>query len=241
MAVNIVSSGYTTFDNYFGFATVTDSGQIFNYPNFVNPAADDYHLATGSSAIDQGATQFPNGSVPPTDIEGNPRPTGGAPDPGAYEYQKPPPSLSDVINTYDSGPGSLRDAIHYANQQPGPTTITFHGAGLCPYIIPLQSKLERLQNRPSSSTTNRGYEPNSSRPDSTLNCVVIRPVGTLVAVRRTGAAARHVADDQGISFSGCQNDSAHKRQQSPHRRQPVRRHDRRAAAHGFDVPGDLGR
>ncbi|HSE11221.1 MAG TPA: hypothetical protein VLB69_01185 [Rudaea sp.] len=76
MTVNIVSSGYTTFDNFFGFATVNDTGQIFNYPNFVNPAASDFHLATGSSAIDEGASQFPNGSVPPSDIEGNPRPTG---------------------------------------------------------------------------------------------------------------------------------------------------------------------
>ncbi|HEX3123334.1 MAG TPA: right-handed parallel beta-helix repeat-containing protein [Rhodanobacteraceae bacterium] len=207
MKVNIVNSGYTTFDNYFGFATVTDIGQIFNYPNFVNPAIADYHLATGSSAIDAGATQFPNGSVPPTDIEGNPRPTGAAPDPGAYEYQKPPPSLSDVINVNDSGPGSLRDAIHYANQQPGPTTITFHVPGYCPYIIPLKSALETItKSTIIDGTTNPGYVPNSSAVGfNANNCVVIRPAsGTLVAAFAVPVAAAPGTSltVKGISFSG---------------------------------------
>jgi parallel beta-helix repeat protein len=207
MAVNIVSSGYTTFDNYFGFATVTDIGQVFNYPNFVNTAADDYHLATGSSAIDAGAAQFPNGSVPPTDIDGNPRPAGAAPDPGAYEYQKPAPSVSDVTNTNDSGPGSLRDAIHYANQQAGPTTVTFHVPGYCPYIIQLQSTLESItKSTIIDGTTNPGYVANSSPAGfNANNCVVIRPAsGSLIDVFNVPAAAPPGTSltVKGISMSG---------------------------------------
>jgi parallel beta-helix repeat protein len=207
MAVNIVNSGYTTFDNYFGFATVTDTGQLFNYPNFVNPAIDDYHLATGSSAIDNAATQFPNGSVPPNDIEGNPRPAGTAPDPGAYEYQKPPANPADVTNNHDSGPGSLRDAIHYANQQSGPTTITFHVPGYCPFIIPLQSTLEPItRSVVIDGTTNPGYLPNSSESAfNGNNCVVIRPAsGSLNNVFNVpGAAAAGTSlTVKGVSLSG---------------------------------------
>ena len=208
MKVNFVNSGYTTFDNYFGFATVTDTGNIFNYPNFVNPAASDFHLATGSSAINAGATQFPNGSVPPTDIEGNPRPdAGGIPDAGAFEYQKPAPSQSDVTNTNDSGPGSLRDAIHYANQQPGPTTVTFHVPGYCPYIIPLQSTLESItKSTIIDGTTNPGYVANSSPAAfDANNCVVIRPAsGTLLNVFNVPVAAPPGTSltVKGVSMSG---------------------------------------
>jgi parallel beta-helix repeat protein len=208
MKVNIVNSGYTKFDNYFGFATVTDTGNIFNYPNFVNPAASDFQLAAGSAAINAGATQFPNGSVPPVDIEGNPRPdAGGIPDAGAFEFQKPAPTLADVTNANDSGPGSLRDAIHYANQQAGPTTITFHVPGYCPYIIPLQSTLESItKSTIIDGTTNPGYVPNSSPAGfNGNNCVVIRPAsGTLIDVFNVPAAAAPGTSltVKGISMSG---------------------------------------
>jgi hypothetical protein len=49
---------------------------------FVDPAANDYHLAPGSPAIDAGtATQ-----APATDLDGNPRPSGTGYDIGAYEF-----------------------------------------------------------------------------------------------------------------------------------------------------------
>ena len=48
---------------------------------FVNPAADDYHLKTGSPAIDAG---FLLAQVT-DDLEGNPRPVGSTHDLGAYE------------------------------------------------------------------------------------------------------------------------------------------------------------
>ena len=48
---------------------------------FVNSAAHDYHLAPGSAAIDRGD---PN-RYPATDIDGQTRPMGLAPDAGADE------------------------------------------------------------------------------------------------------------------------------------------------------------
>jgi len=50
---------------------------------FVNAPAADYHLTPGSPAIDKGTTL----NDVPTDLEGNPRPSGTAYDIGAYEFQ----------------------------------------------------------------------------------------------------------------------------------------------------------
>ena len=49
---------------------------------FVNPAGDDYHLQTGSPAINAGTSSF----APPVDLDGLPRPAGGAFDIGAFEF-----------------------------------------------------------------------------------------------------------------------------------------------------------
>jgi chitodextrinase len=58
---------------------------------FVNTAGFDYHLAAGAAAIDKGSPS----SFPPTDIDGDTRPAGSAPDAGADEYTgtvgSPPP------------------------------------------------------------------------------------------------------------------------------------------------------
>jgi parallel beta-helix repeat protein len=58
---------------------------------FVNAAAGDYHLKSGSAAIDKGTTT----SAPPTDAEGTARPTGSGVDIGHDEFggaSPPPPS-----------------------------------------------------------------------------------------------------------------------------------------------------
>ncbi len=52
---------------------------------FENLAANDYHLSSTSPAIDKGASL----SDVPTDLEGQPRPSGAAYDVGAYEYVSP--------------------------------------------------------------------------------------------------------------------------------------------------------
>ena len=51
-------------------------------PSFVNAAAGDFHLKSGSPAIDAGMT-LPQVS---TDMDNTPRPQGASGDPGAYEY-----------------------------------------------------------------------------------------------------------------------------------------------------------
>ncbi len=59
-------------------------------PAFVDSASDDYHLADGSPCIDTGTTAVPDPpGLPATDIEGNPRVLGAAPDMGAYEAWDP--------------------------------------------------------------------------------------------------------------------------------------------------------
>ena len=52
-------------------------------PQFVAAASDDFHLTSGSPAVDQGKTTSAK-----TDIDGNPRPQGSAFDIGAYELVK---------------------------------------------------------------------------------------------------------------------------------------------------------
>jgi len=54
-------------------------------PAFVNPAANDYRLSTGSIAIDKGVTV----EAVATDFDGNARPQGLGYDIGAYEYTVP--------------------------------------------------------------------------------------------------------------------------------------------------------
>jgi hypothetical protein len=51
-------------------------------PSFVNPDVWDYHLTSGSPAIDAGV-----GAGVTSDLDGEPRPQGGAPDIGAYEFK----------------------------------------------------------------------------------------------------------------------------------------------------------
>ena len=50
--------------------------------NFVNVAANDYHLIAGAPAVDHGEASH----APPYDLEGHVRPFGSATDIGAYEF-----------------------------------------------------------------------------------------------------------------------------------------------------------
>ena len=63
-------------------AAVNDAGHPNQAPFYVNASASDFHLKTGSAAIDKGD---PN-RYPPTDKDGKERPSGTAPDAGAYEF-----------------------------------------------------------------------------------------------------------------------------------------------------------
>jgi hypothetical protein len=75
--INAAVPGGLTSDNNLSFATVVEA-------KFVNPAANDYHLAVGSPLIDAG---YNVGSAVSLDKDGNIRPIGSAFDAGPYEYQ----------------------------------------------------------------------------------------------------------------------------------------------------------
>jgi hypothetical protein len=77
-----------------GSATITgDPSNITTPPTFVNAASFDFAESRGSVTIDHGATD-PAGD---TDLAGNPRTIGSAPDIGAYEFALPPTTGKVVI------------------------------------------------------------------------------------------------------------------------------------------------
>jgi hypothetical protein len=61
------------------------AGNIAQEPGFVNLAGGDYHLQFGSACINAGTNQAWMMSA--TDLDGNPRISGGTVDMGAYEFQ----------------------------------------------------------------------------------------------------------------------------------------------------------
>ena len=61
----------------------TGTGNLDENPYFLDPAGNDYHLATGSPLIDKGDY---DSALPATDLEGNPRIIGDGVDMGAYEF-----------------------------------------------------------------------------------------------------------------------------------------------------------
>jgi hypothetical protein len=85
--------------------SITEQGTITSDPQLVNYQSNgsgDYHLKTGSPAIDKGTAT----KAPTTDIEGKPRPQGAAVDIGPYEV---------------GGAGAVTPS---SSQQPSPTNIT---------------------------------------------------------------------------------------------------------------------
>jgi Right handed beta helix region/Protein of unknown function (DUF1565) len=79
---------------------LTDSGRITANPAFVNynpTGTGDYHLQSGSPAIDAGVSSatagITNGVAPIDDFDGNSRPMGAAWDIGAYEWGSTGPTL----------------------------------------------------------------------------------------------------------------------------------------------------
>lgn len=75
---------------------------------FVDPAADDYHLASGSPAIDSGTSA----SAPPGDLAGVTRPQGAGFDVGAYESTTGAPAAV-AFNKFDAFVRDLGLGVHH--------------------------------------------------------------------------------------------------------------------------------
>ncbi len=86
----------------------TGTINIWGDPAFMDPDGGDYHIGLSSAAIDAGTTTVPDPpGLPATDIEGNPRVSGAAPDMGAYEAWDP-----WVYDEDSSGTIEKMEAIH---------------------------------------------------------------------------------------------------------------------------------
>lgn len=155
--------------------------QIIADPQWINPATGDYHLQSGSPAINSG-TLFAPGGEPPGDIEGHTRVIGSRPDRGAYESSVTDQSAILVTNTNDAGVGSLREAITIANSTLSPKLIKFDirnqaNVPLCPAVIALNSVLPAINGRMTiDGYTQPGSIRNTSAGAFNANlCVVLKP------------------------------------------------------------------
>jgi hypothetical protein len=105
--------------------TITSPGSSTNQvaePLFVDAASDDFHEAPGSPTIGAGITEAANGS---TDLEGNPRTTGGLTDIGAFQAAAPAPT--PVVEPTGSGT---------AVTPPSPVVRTSPAVGALPAVAP---------------------------------------------------------------------------------------------------------
>jgi hypothetical protein len=95
-------------------------GNITNEPAFLDLAAGDVRLRSGSPCINSGYNGYSSGS---TDLDGHPRIIGGTVDIGAYEYQTPGSLLSYAwLQAYGlpmdgSADHSDEDSDHFDNWQ----------------------------------------------------------------------------------------------------------------------------
>ncbi len=100
-------------------------------PTFVDPAADDYSLAPTSLGVDAGTSAH---DAPVTDLLKKARPSGGAFDMGAYEYQVAPPAPAfGITDSFAGTAGTLLSShkgeknatwTRHAASGPGTASIT---------------------------------------------------------------------------------------------------------------------
>jgi len=92
-------------------------------PNFVNAGAYNFHVNSGSPAIDSGV----NSTSVPNDLENNNRPQGSSTDLGAYEYgsASTPPVISGV---FSSGVTTNSAYINWSTDKPA-TSYVDYGPG----------------------------------------------------------------------------------------------------------------
>lgn len=154
------------------------SGTLDVDPQFSAPASGDYHLQTGSPAINSGTLLVSNPVN--QDLDGGLRQIGSAPDRGAYETNVDDTNIITVTTAADQLvpqiTGSLRWAITQANADSGLNYIRFDIPGACPRIINLEAPLPTITDR----VIIEGYtQPGSAESTSTYGfnadiCIGIR-------------------------------------------------------------------
>jgi hypothetical protein len=111
-----------------GSITVTNA--YTGTAGFANPALRDYHLRRVSAAIDKGVS---TGLT--TDIDGQARPTGSAPDLGADEFVNIAPTISNIADqttTIGVAVGPIPFTIGDANTDPLTVTVSSSNTTLAP-------------------------------------------------------------------------------------------------------------
>jgi len=164
---------------------ISNNHQVSADPLWVDPAGN-YRLKTipASPAINAGSTQVPGGE-PATDLDGNTRVIGSAPDIGAYESPANDAATFTVTNVNDSGAGSLRAAMTQANASSAAvTTILFDirngGNSVCPAVINLAAPLPDIMVPMQIEGGSQGGSLYNSDP-AAFNaqiCVVVQPGAT---------------------------------------------------------------
>jgi hypothetical protein len=102
--------------SYAGFAawrarSGVDRNSVFTDPGFIDSATHDFHLTSGSPAVDAGAFVAAGGMI---DLAGNRRQQGAATDLGAYERPAPPPSPTPSIVS-----GAYASELKWASEKNG--------------------------------------------------------------------------------------------------------------------------
>lgn len=161
--------------------------------------------APPSPVINSG--DYPNGSLPASDLDGGPRVVGSRVDRGAYESSIDDGFVLTVTNTNDSGAGSLRAAVSSANAN-GAGIIGFNiGSGCGPHVITLLTPLPAITG---GVIINGSTQPGASlndldHGDNSVLCVVLDGgthainEGLLVA---PGASANAQLVIDSLAFSG---------------------------------------
>ncbi len=179
---NPPSIAYSMFSQFPSSPTLNASGShniplnvpCCSTPMFVAEGSD-YHLQNSSLAVNAGTSSPVPLTLPQTDISGNARWVGSAPDMGAYESLVNNNHLITVTNTSDSVStvGSLRWAMSSA---PLNSLITFNLGNNCPYAIVLQSPLPDISGGQLiiDGTSQAGWSANTDTADFTANiCVFV--------------------------------------------------------------------
>lgn len=92
---------------------IAGAGNFTNAPLFINPGAGDFHAQSNSPCLNAGRNAY---ATTATDLDGNPRISGGTVDVGAYEFQGPASILPyywlQILGLPNDGTADFADTDH---------------------------------------------------------------------------------------------------------------------------------